>query len=70
MRPKHRLVAALVLAGLILLFVLQNTAVVDIRILFWTVSMSRSLMFFILVVAGIAIGWFLRGHFHGRRRAP
>lgn len=67
MRSKHRLIAALVLAGLILLFVLQNTAVVDIRILFWTVSMSRSLMFFILVVVGIAIGWFLRGHFRGRR---
>lgn len=67
MSPKHRLIALLVVAGLLLLFILQNTAVVDFRLLFWTVSMSRALMFFILIAIGIGIGWYLHGWRRSRR---
>lgn len=64
----YRLIALLVLAALALIFILQNTAVVEFRLLFWTVAMSRSLMFFALLGLGLAVGWFLRGYMLSARR--
>ena len=63
-----RLTAALVLAGLVVLFVLQNAAVVQVRYLFWTVELSRSLLIFLVLALGILIGWLLRAHLARRRR--
>jgi len=65
MNANYKLVALLVVVGLVVLFIVQNTAVVEIRVLFWTVAMSRALMFFLLVCIGIGIGWFLRGRLAG-----
>ncbi len=56
----YKLTISLILIGLAVLFVVQNAAVVDIRLLFWTVSMSRALMIFFLLAIGIIIGWLLR----------
>jgi uncharacterized integral membrane protein len=48
-----------ILAVLILLFVIQNTQVVETRFLVWTISMSRSLLllgtFIIGVIAGLLV---------------
>jgi len=59
------------LIGLVLIFVLQNTQVVEVRLLFWTVSMSRALMLFGTVVIGLIGGWLLslpkRGKAHTER---
>lgn len=66
MNANHKLIAILVLSGLLLIFVIQNTAPVEIRLFFWTVAMSRALMFFLLVSIGIVIGWLLRGHLKNR----
>jgi uncharacterized integral membrane protein len=63
----YRLILLLALAALVLIFIIQNTAVVEFSLLFWTVAMSRSLMFFVLVGLGVAIGWFLRGYLSGSR---
>lgn len=52
----------LALIALAAIFIVQNAAVVDLRFLFWTLSLSRSLMFVFLVLIGILIGWLLRGH--------
>ena len=41
-----KLVFSLILAGLAVLFVIQNVAVVEISFMIWTVSMSRSLLIF------------------------
>jgi putative membrane protein len=60
MNPK--LVTAITLIVITILFVLQNAAVVELRFLIWTVAMSRALMVFLLVIIGIGIGWLLRGH--------
>ena len=51
-----------ILVALAVLFMLQNTHVVELHFLFWKMSMSRALMFAFLVVIGIAIGWLLRGY--------
>lgn len=64
----YRLTALLVLAALVLIFILQNTAVVEFHLLFWTIAMSRSLMFFVLIGLGLAVGWFLRGYLIRERK--
>lgn len=50
-----------VIGVLLVIFIVQNVAVMEIKFLFWKMSMSRSLMMFFLVIIGIAIGWFWRG---------
>lgn len=47
----------LVLFLLIVLFTVQNAAVVTINFLFWEFSVSRALMIFFVLVIGIIIGW-------------
>lgn len=54
MRPK--VAVALVLVGLLLILIFQNSAVVEVRLLFWTVSISRVLLILFAAVAGFAAG--------------
>ena len=63
-----KLVLSVILAGLAVIFIIQNTAVVDIRFLFWTLSMSRLLLFFFLLVIGVILGWLLHGYSMHRTR--
>ena len=59
------------LALLILLFVivvLQNTEIVDIRVLFWKLSMSRIILLVFALVVGLAAGYVL-GRKRGRHRS-
>jgi len=44
----------------ILIFVVQNTQVVEFQFLIWTISLSRSLMLFGTLAIGIVAGWLLR----------
>jgi len=55
-----KLVITLALAFLMSVFVLQNTTVVEIRFLFWTLSMSRALLIVLLLVIGMVLGWLAR----------
>ena len=63
----NRLILILFLAGLALIFTLQNTAVVEIQFLFWSIQMSRSLLIFLLLAIGIVLGWFLHGYHRSRQ---
>jgi putative membrane protein len=56
-----KLILILVLAGLTVLFIIQNEAIVEIRFLFWSIQMSRLLFMFFLLVIGLIIGWISRG---------
>ena len=49
----------IVLAALFVLFVIQNTRIVEVQLLFWTVSMSRSLMLLGTLLIGLIGGWLL-----------
>ena len=67
MNPK--MITLLVLVSLATVFILQNMSVVELHFLVWQMSMSRALMFLLLVLVGVAIGWLLRGHvLHKARR--
>ena len=59
MNPK--LALALAVAALIVLFTAQNYEVVELRLLFWKLEMSRAIMIFGVLVAGVAVGWLSRG---------
>lgn len=47
------------LIGLVVIFVLQNTQVVEVRFLFWTLSMSRALMLLGTLAIGLVGGWLI-----------
>ena len=49
----------LCLIALVLIFVVQNTQVVEFRFLVWTISMSRALMLFGTLAIGFIAGWLL-----------
>lgn len=63
----NKMIIGLVLAGLAVLFIIQNVAVVEIRFLFWTFAMSRSLFMIFLLVIGIVVGWLLNSYYHHRK---
>lgn len=63
-----KLIYLLALAGMVTVFVFQNTAVVEVRFLLWTVAMSRALLIIVLLTIGIALGWLLHGVRTRRRR--
>ncbi|NIP74227.1 MAG: DUF1049 domain-containing protein [Gammaproteobacteria bacterium] len=67
----YKLIAVLVVVGLVVVFVAQNAAVVEIRFLFWNVAISRAVVIFLALAAGVAAGWLLHGaarHRYGRPR--
>ncbi|MFH1889704.1 MAG: LapA family protein [Nanoarchaeota archaeon] len=57
-----KLILALILAGFAVLFIVQNVVVVEISFLFWTLSMSRSLLTLFLLAIGVIIGWLLHSY--------
>lgn len=64
---KHYVKLALgaTLIGLLVAFIFQNMAVVELQLLFWSVGVRRSLMILSVFTTGIIIGWLLCG---ARRR--
>jgi len=64
-----KLILALILAGFAVLFIVQNVVVVEIRFLFWTLSMSRSILTFFLLAIGVIIGWLVHSYsLHQKKR--
>lgn len=56
---KLKLTLSVVLIGLVMVFTLQNTAVVEVHFLLWTLSMSLVLLIFGLLLVGVLLGWLL-----------
>ena len=44
----------------VLIFVFQNTQVVEFKFLIWTLSISRALMLFGALAIGVLAGWILK----------
>jgi len=49
-----------ILIALIIVFVIQNTQVVEYQFLAWKVSMSRALLLLGTFVIGVLVGWLSR----------
>lgn len=46
--------------GIIIIFIIQNIAVVEIQFLFWSISITRSLLLLIIFAVGVFLGWLLK----------
>lgn len=64
----YKTVVAVVLIILVMIFAVQNAAVVDIRFLFWQVEFPRSLLIFLMLLVGVVIGWVTRSIFRISRK--
>lgn len=64
----YKLILGLILMCLIVVFIIQNAAVVEIRLLFWTIVMSRVLLMFIVLAIGILVGWLLKSYSRHRKK--
>ncbi|MEJ2165450.1 MAG: LapA family protein [Desulfobacterales bacterium] len=49
----------IILIAVVLIFVLQNTQVVEFHFLLWSFAVSRALMLFATLGVGIIAGWLL-----------
>ena len=58
----------LILIGIVVIFVFQNTEVVNVKFLGWQVSMSRALMLFATLGIGLVSGWMLTLPKTGKRK--
>ena len=59
----YKTIVTVVLIILVMIFAIQNAAIVEIRLLFWEVAFPRSLLLFMMLLIGIVIGWFTRSMF-------
>lgn len=61
------MVLVLVLTALALLFIMQNSDVVQVSFLIWHISLSRALLILFSLLIGFAIGWFVHSYLSYRR---
>jgi len=53
-------IIGVVIGILVVVFIVQNTEVVEFNYFFWTVSISRALMVLLVFITGIIVGAVLR----------
>jgi putative membrane protein len=58
-----KLIFSIVMAGMTILFIMQNVPSVEVTFLFWTVAMSRALLMSLILSIGIILGWLLHSYF-------
>ncbi|MFW6181433.1 MAG: lipopolysaccharide assembly protein LapA domain-containing protein [Spirochaetota bacterium] len=66
-----RFILGAVFGVLVIIFMIQNTQIVEIQFLGWSLSISRALMVLIVFAVGIGLGWVIRsiGYLKKRRQA-
>ncbi len=62
-----KIITSIILAGLAVVLIIQNVVVVELRLFFWTLSMSRALLMFLILSVGIILGWLLRATYNRRK---
>jgi uncharacterized integral membrane protein len=62
-----KLALLLILSTLAVVFVTQNVAAVEIGFLFWSASISSSLLIFVTLMLGFFLGWFLNDYLRYRK---
>ncbi len=62
-----KIITISVLAILMIIVIIQNSSVVEFHFLFWSFTVSRYLVLFLLFTIGFIIGWLLKSHFLHRK---
>ncbi len=57
MKPKTIII--LILIALAVVFLIQNTQVVEVQIFFWKIAMSRIIMIIFFLIVGFIVGYFV-----------
>lgn len=65
---KLKLLITVVLLTLVIVFMIQNAAVVEVRFLFWDAAIPRSILILMMLIIGIAVGWFVRAMYRLSRK--
>jgi uncharacterized integral membrane protein len=63
-----KLLSAVVLLILVLIFIFQNMIPVTIQFLAWRVETARGLMALVILLIGVVIGWLGRGQLAHRKK--
>jgi uncharacterized integral membrane protein len=63
-----KLITGLAIICLIAIFIIQNIAVVEVHIFFWTLEMSLVLLILVLFGIGLALGWLLKDYLTHRKK--
>lgn len=56
-----KFILGLIFGIIMVVFIFQNLDIVEINFLFWSISVSRALMIFLILLIGILLGAILRG---------
>ena len=56
-----KFIVGIIVGILVLIFVVMNSELVDLRLYFWTVTIPRSIMLIIVLGLGTVIGYILNG---------
>lgn len=59
-----------IIGVLLLVFVLQNLATVEVGFLVWTIQTPRAVMLLAVFAAGVLVGWLVATLKRGERRSP
>ena len=62
-----KLILLIILASLVVIFLTQNVAAVEVTFLVWSISMSRALLIFFTLVIGFILGWSLHSYLSYRK---
>lgn len=65
---KAKVILMLILIGLFILFVVQNTEIVNIHFLFFSFPVSLVLLLFIILAVGIIVGMMLPGILSSKKK--
>lgn len=55
-----KLVVTVVLLLLVIVFMVQNAAITEIKFLMWEIDIPRSFVVFMTFLIGVLVGWFMR----------
>ena len=57
-----KLGVGLFLLFLLVIFTIQNAEALEVKFLFWTLTMRRALLLFLVLAIGVLLGWALHSH--------
>jgi len=62
------MIFALILSGLVVVFIAQNAQVAELQFLMWSLVVSQALLLILVLAVGVLTGWVLHAWFSHRRR--
>ena len=61
---RYKIILSIVLLVIVQIFIFQNMEIVPVRILFWTITVSRVFLMFSMLIIGVVVGWLLNSYIH------